>query len=270
MVACDFTQVYRVNYFDTYSPVAKMTSFHVILAMAVCYDWDIESFNFNGAYLNGTLNDDEETYMQEPLSYETQGEQLVKWLHKSLYGLKQVGRKWYEALSHALADLGFCTSTADPGVFLANVNKDILILAIYVDNCILTGSSPKLIAKYKDKFNAHYTLTDLRPIHWFLGIKITCNRSACTISLSQTSYIDSILTHFGLGNAKPYGTPIVPGATYSWDDCPLDATEAMHMQKTPYREAIGSLMYASVATHPDITHTIFALSHFLDNPGPIH
>jgi transposase InsO family protein len=270
LVARGFTQVYGVDYFDTYSPVAKMASFRTILALAARYDWDIESFDFNGAYLNGTLNDDEEIYMQEPPGYETQGEHSVKRLHKSLYGLKQAGRKWYEALSHALADLGFRASTADPGVFLAKIDKHILILAIHVDDCILTGSSPKLIADYKDKFNSRYTLTDLGPIHWFLGIKITRNRSARTISLSQTSYIDSILTRFGLSDAKPYGTPMAPGVTYSRNDCPSDATEAARMQKTPYREAIGSLMYASVATRPDITHAVSALSRFLDNPGSVH
>jgi hypothetical protein len=215
LVARGFTQIYGVDYFDTYSPVAKMASFRTILAIAARNDWDIESFDFNGAYLNGTLSEDEEIYMQEPPGYETQGEHSVKRLHKSLYGLKQAGRKWYEALSRALADLGFRASTADPGVFLTKSDNHTLILTIHVDDCILTGSSPELISKYKQKFNDRYTLTDLGPVHWFLGIKITRDRSARTISLSQTSYIDSILARFGLSDAKPYGTPMVPGATYS-------------------------------------------------------
>ena len=105
LVARGFTQVYGVDYFDTYSPVAKMASFCAILAIAARYDWDIESFDFNSAYLNGTLNDDEEIYMQEPLDMSS-GERSVKRLHKSLYGLKQASRKWYEELSRTLADLG--------------------------------------------------------------------------------------------------------------------------------------------------------------------
>jgi len=71
LVTCGFTQVYEVNYFDTYSPVTRVASFHTILALAACYDWDIESFNFNSAYLNGILNDNKEIYMQEPPRYET-------------------------------------------------------------------------------------------------------------------------------------------------------------------------------------------------------
>jgi len=123
----------------------------------------------------------------------------------------------------------FRASSADPGVFPSKVDKHIIILAIHVDDCTLTGSSPELIAKYKRKFNDPYTLTDLRSIHQSLGIMITRDRSARTISLSQTSFIDSIPTRFGLGNAKPYGTPMAPEATYSCEDCASDATEAARM-----------------------------------------
>ena len=229
-----------------------MASVHTILALATCFDWDIESFDFNGAYLNGTLDDDEELYMHEPPGYESQGEHKVKRLHKSLYGLKQAGRKWYDTLTCALADMGFCTSSADPGVFIAKPDHHILILAIHVDDCILTGSSPELISQYKSKLNDCYALTDLGPIHWLLDIKVTRDRSAHTISLSQTSYIDSILSRFKLSDAKSYSTPMVPGIIHSRTECPSDPAELNRMKKTPYREAIGSLMYASVATRPDI------------------
>ena len=238
--------------------------------MAARHDWDIESFDFNGAYLNGKLDDDEEIYMHEPPGYEGKGEHLVKRLHKSLYGLKQAGRKWYETLSRTLANLGFCVSTADPGVFLAKPSGHTLILAIHVDDCVFTGSSPDLISEYKSKFHACHALTDLGPIHWLLGIKISRDRSARTISLSQTAYINSIISRFGLSDAKAYSTPMVPGVLHSRTDCPSDPAEQARMKKTPYREAIGSLMYASVATRPDITYSVSALSRFLDNPGTIH
>lgn len=63
---------------------------------------------------------------------------------------------------------------------------------------------------------------------------------------------------------------MVPGASYTISDIPEDATEDAQMGKVPYREAIGSLMYASVATRPDITFAVSTLSQFLKNPGQIH
>jgi len=113
-------------------------------------------------------------------------------------------------------------------------------------------------------------LTDLGEIHWLLGIKIMHDREACTISLTQTTYIETILDRFSLSDAKPYTMPIVPGAIYSKLDTPTDATEAAYMAKVPYCEAVSSLMYATIVTRPDITFAISTLSQFLKNPSRVH
>jgi hypothetical protein len=269
LVVCGFTQKFGVNYFNTFSPVARLASFRVILAYAAHNDWDIDTFDFNGAYLNGELSEDKDIYMQSPPGYDTEGES-VKHLKKSLYGLKQAGHKWYNTLCRALTDLGFRVNNADPGVFSARNDKHTTILAVHVDDCLITSSSTPIISDYKRKLNSHYSLTDLGPIHWLLSIKIICNRDTRTISLSQTSYIGVILSKFALSDTKPATTPIVPGASYNKTDAPSDATAAAHMNKTPYREAVGSLMYTAVATRPDITFAISTLSQFLDNPGEVH
>ena len=179
-------------------------------------------------------------------------------------------RKWYDTLARALADLGFRVSSADSGVFHMKIKEHCLILAIHVDDCALTGSSSELIARYKEKINARYTLTDLGPIHWLLGFKKTRDRDTRTISLLLESFIDSILARFALQDVKSYATPMVPGVIYSRSDCPTSPAETDRVSKVPYREAIGSLMYASVSTRPDITFAVSTLSQFLDNPGDIH
>jgi hypothetical protein len=269
LVARGFTQIYGVDYFTTYSPVAKLTSFRTILAIAARHDWEIESFDFIGAYLNGELDANEELYMQAPPGYDSDP-RVVKRLLKSLYGLKQAGRRWYDTLARALKSLGFTTSVADPGVFIARVSGQILILAVHVDDCVLTGSSSDLISEYKQKLNSCYALTDLGPVHWLLGIKVTRDRAAHTLSLSQGAYIDAILSRFALSKAKAYGTPMTPGAIYSKKDSPSSPNEVTRMKNTPYREAIGSLMYAAVATRPDIAFAVSTLSQFLNNPGDLH
>jgi hypothetical protein len=269
LVARGFTQIYGVDYFTTFSPVAKLSSFRTILAIAARHDWEIESFDFNAAYLNGELDDDEEIYMYPPPGYDSDPD-IVKRLRKALYGLKQAGRKWYDTLSRALADIGFSVSQADPGVFIAKISEDILILAVHVDDCIFTGSSALLITEYKDKINSCYAFKDLGPISWLLGIRVTRNRAERTISLSQTTYIDSILSRFALADAKPCTSPMIPGIVYTKDQSPNSPEEAVQMKKTPYREAIGSLMYVAVATRPDIAFAVSALSQFLSNPGRAH
>jgi hypothetical protein len=110
----------------------------------------------------------------------------------------------------------------------------IIILVIHVNDCIITGSSAKLIADYKAKFNARYALTNLGPVSWLLGLKVTRNRKNRTICLSQTAYINTMLDHFTLTNAKPLRSPMVPGIVYSKDNSPSSPQEAMHMEKAPY------------------------------------
>ena len=111
--------------------------------------------------------------MQQPLGYEIGSDEWVKALLKALYGLKQAGCKWYNVLYHVLIELGFCVSAADPCVFYIHLGKHVLIIAIHVDDCAMTGSCAKLIVEYKAKLNACYPLTNLRPVSWLLGIKVT-------------------------------------------------------------------------------------------------
>ena len=107
LMAQGFTQIYGVDYFNTYSPVAHFSSIWAILALAACHNWEINTFNFIGAYLNGELGDNEEIYMQPAPGYKASQPNQVLKLKKSLYGLKQAGCRWYETLCGALGDVGF-------------------------------------------------------------------------------------------------------------------------------------------------------------------
>ena len=155
-------------------------------------------------------------------------------------------------------------------MFYTRLGKELLILAVHVDDCAMTGSCVKLILEYKAKLNSHYPLTDLGLVHWLLGIKVTCDISMGTISLSQSTYIDSIISCFALTDAKLYNTPMIPSASYSKDDSPSSQQDAARMHKVPYHKAVGSLMYASIATQPDITFAVSTFSQFLENPGEVH
>ena len=115
-----------------------------------------------------------------------------------------------------------------------------------------------------------YSLTDLGPAHWLLRIKITRDLEAHTISLLQSSYIDLILTQFNFTDLKSFSTPMDPSIRFSKDQCLQTPEEAAEMHKVPYHEAIGSLNYCAVATHPDITFPVLLLAQFMENPGCIH
>lgn len=99
--------------------------------------------------------------------------EFVFWLQKALYGLKQGAKNWYDALRKALEDLGFQRSEANHGVFFQRKNGKLTIIVIHIDDCITTGTSAKHIAEFKQNINKVYSMTDLGPVHWILGIKVT-------------------------------------------------------------------------------------------------
>ena len=78
------------------------------------------------------------------------------------------------------------------------------------------------------------------------------------------------LVRFELSDVKPYSMPMVPSASYSKDDLPVSASDAAHMWRVPYHKGIGSLMYTSVVTQPDIMFAVSTLSQFLKNPEEAH
>ena len=114
----------------TYSPVAKLTSFCTILAITAHQDWDIESFDFNGACFNGELDANKETFMQAPLGYDDDWH-TIKCLIKLLYALKQAGRCLYDTLVHALKASDSTPVSPIRGVFVACVGDEILVLLVH-------------------------------------------------------------------------------------------------------------------------------------------
>jgi Reverse transcriptase (RNA-dependent DNA polymerase) len=155
-------------------------------------------------------------------------------------------------------------------VFHTEEEGEPLMLAIHVDNCTFMGPSRRLPDAYKEKINAKYSITNLGPLHWLLGIKVEWDHQLQIIQLLQTSYINSIIRQFSLNNAKPVTMPMEPRAMYSHTECPTNHADINQMKWIPYHEAIGSLMYTSVATHPNITFAVSTLSQFLNKPGSIH
>jgi hypothetical protein len=126
------------------------------------------------------------------------------------------------------------------------------------------------MTKFKEELKGHFEITDLGPVKWILGIRVTRDRTARTISLDQESYIEKMATRFGLENAHPIRTPMVHGEVLEHSMSPSTPAAKERMVNIPYRELVGSLMYANVATRADIAHAVGVVSQFCQNPGKLH
>ena len=180
LVAKGFTQVQGIDYEETFSPVSRYESIQYILAHAALLDWEIEAMDVKTAFLYGELK--EEIYMEQPEGFVVKGqEKKVCKLIKSIYGLKQARRVWYELMADTLRrKLGFERIHSDAGVYVRRQrggNQTEIILIFYVDDLLLMGNDLSMINKIKKKLGEAYHMKDLGAAQSYLGIRITRDRA---------------------------------------------------------------------------------------------
>jgi hypothetical protein len=275
LVAQGFSQVPGVDYFDTFAPVARLASIRTVLAFAAAKDYETGQIDIKAAYLNGELTSDEVIFMKQAPGYEEKrqsGRVAVYRLRKSLYGLKQAGRRWYEKLVLIMSKLGFDRCEGDQAVFYRRCEKTnvLIIVLVHVDDCSIVGKTKALVARFKLEIAKFVDITDMGELHWILGIEVRRIREERKILLSQKSYIDSILRRYGLDDSKPISTPMDPNIRLTSAQSPSTTEEIAVMRNIPYHEAVGSLMYATLGTRPDICFAVQTVSRFNSKPGLAH
>ena len=154
-------------------------------------------------------------------------------LKKALYGLKQAGRQWYTCLTNAFLKLGYMHCKTEHCVFIRWNKIEFTAIVVAMDDLTIVVTSIELMECAKHELELVFKITDLGEVHWLLGIKITRNHSAHTISLSQTAYINAITTRFNLENTKLVSTPMDPGLMLSITQCPKTQAEINEMKSIP-------------------------------------
>ena len=138
LVAKGFQQVAGVNYFETFSPVIKPATVRVVLSLVVMNQWKVRQVDVNNAFLNGELT--EEVFMCQPEGFfDNQKPSYVCKLHKSLYGLKQALRAWYDKLKNCMLHWGFVNTSLDSSLFIRRSSTSLILILIYVDDILITG-----------------------------------------------------------------------------------------------------------------------------------
>ena len=199
LVAQGFSQVPGINYFDTFAPVEQLASIRTILAFAVAEDYKTGQIDIKAAYLNGELTSDEVIFMRQPPGYELGSKGRVLRLLKSLYRLKQAGRRWYQKLVDIMSKLGFSRCAGDEAVFYRRSldNGVLIVVLVHVDDCTIVGKSKVLVEWFKTEIAKFVDITDLKDLHWILGIEVCQICEDQRLLLSQNSYIDLILCRYG-------------------------------------------------------------------------
>lgn len=287
IVARGFTQRPGFDFDETFAPVARLESIRMLAALSTEMGAKIQQMDIETAYLNGEI--DENLYMEPPqvlkealefiirskrrdsevhvkatrmLQSINSGDQVCL-LKKAIYGLKQSGRKWYERLSATLKKLGLEPTISDPCLFQAREGSKIIMVAVYVDDLLMASNDRDSMVKLKSGLKKAFKIKDLGEAKYCLGIEI--KQEDGRIILNQRRYIEELLEKFNMANCNAQRTPASPTTRLKPGEDPEKP-----VKNPEYREFVGSLMYLSVATRPDIAHSVSVLSQFNERPNEEH
>ena len=268
LVAQGYSQEEGVDFDEVFAPVAKYKSIRTVLAIANQLNLDVHQMDVKTAFLNGDLNED--IYMKQPEGFVSKKfPAKVCKLNKSLYGLKQSARMWNMKIDEYLKAAKYTQTEADPCIYYRTEIVDgktlIMIIAVYVDDTILLSNDTDLMLLEKKRLSECFEMDDRGEIHYILGMEVKRNREEKTMTISQKSYLESVLARFDMQNCNPVGTPLEAGKKFvkiSDDEEPVDVRK--------YQAAIGSLNYAAIATRPDLSVAVSMLSQHMRNPSADH
>ena len=205
LVVKGFRQKEGLDYFDTYSPVTRITSIRMLIALAAVYGLEIHQMDVKTVFLNGEL--EEEIYIEQPEGFVVPGkEKKVCKLTKSLYGLKQAPKQWHAKFDQTMLSNGFKINECDKCVYIKDTPNQEVILCLYVDDMLIMSKDIANIKATKRMLASKFDMKDLGVVDVILGIKIL--KTPNGLALSQTHYIQKILEKFKFLNFKRAKTPI--------------------------------------------------------------
>lgn len=184
-------------------------------------------------------------------------EHLVYKLVKALYGLRQAPRAWYAKLNQCLEKLGFAKCPYEHAVYTKREKTEVLIVGVYVDDLLVTGTNISLIKQFKAEMSKVFDMSDLGKLSHYLGIEV--NQTGDFIELKQASYAKKVLERIGMADCKSTKYPMEPTLQLHKDDdeTPVNPTE--------YKSVVGGLRYL-VHTRPDIAYAVGLVSRYMERP----
>lgn len=241
LVALGCFQKFGRDYDEVFAPVVKQVTFRTLLTISNQRKLNIQHLDIKTAYLYGELPDP--IYMRQPPGFEAENKKLVCRLKKSIYGLKQAARVWNIKIDSVLKKIDFQPSSADPCLYIKNRGGKLSFILIYVDDLVTACENEMEFQEIVKFLQQNFRITELGELKFFLGIQVL--KVDGFYALNQKAFIHKLLERFMIADAKTAKIPMDPGYAQQKEEEPFENQEI-------YQSLIGSLLYLSTNTRPDI------------------
>ena len=251
-----YEQIEGVDYFDTYAPVVSWTTVRLLLVLSIVLNLFTCQVDYTAAFAQAPVTDD--IYVEMPRGFKQPGKVLK--LKRSLYGLKQSSRNWFQHLQQGLKRQGFVPSTNDPCLF---IHPKVICLT-YVDDCLFFAKSNEDIHNMINSLRADkFSIQMEDDFAGYLGVLISHNDDG-SITLTQTGLIDRIIEAAHLSDSTPKYTPADVNAL------PQDLKGLHYSGSFNYASIVGMLNYLANNTRPDIAFAVHQCARYTFDPKASH
>ena len=184
---------------------------------------------------------DEEIYIEIPEEFQ-EFPGAVGRLNKAIYGLVQAGRCWSNKLWDEMTAIGFEQAKTDPCVFRKVVHGEVeMVVVVHVDDILAHAKDQATMDRFAAELGQKFKLKDMGDAGYYMGCRITRNRKARELKFGKHLNVESMVKRFDV--KKTTKIPAASGVpTLSKVDEPRNPEEKEEMRKSPYREAVGTLM----------------------------
>ncbi|GJR55459.1 ribonuclease H-like domain-containing protein [Tanacetum coccineum] len=242
-----------------HTDVVKPVTIRTVLSLVVSRQWPNHQLDVKNAFLNGDLS--ETVYMHQPHGFvDSRYPNHVCLLQRSLYCLKQAPRAWFQRFAGYATRAGFSPSRCDSSLLIYTQGSQVAYILIYVDDIILTASSPVLLLQIVDSLHKEFDMTDLGALNYFLGISTV--RHPTRLFLSQKKYARQLLERAHMVNCNPSRTPIDTDSKLGPNGVPVQ-------DHTLYRSLAGGLQYLT-STRPDLSYAVQQVCLYMHDPRELH
>ena len=271
-VVCGYSQVQGVDYTHSFSATMRATSFRLLLAIAAGTKLKLDHFDVTSAFTQSEI--DSIIYVRPPPGfeqYDKNGKVMMLRLKKALYGTKQASRMWQLKLRTTLINkMRFKNSQTDPILFVKTMTDESrIIVGIYVDDIIVAhkDSNPANLTWFKTEFCKVFRASHLGALSWFLGVEVQ-QREDYSISISQIQYTHKLIDKFLPAHSNSLVKHASPCNATRFRKLTVAQTDAERDQASslPYLQIIGSLVYLTTMTRPDLSYHISHLCSFMHSP----